>query len=79
VADDGVEGNARLTSTTGVILFILFAAIGITILSIRRLVLPVRAGDMGLADFIGGHRLRGAPTRQGLMATVLAWYSPSRC
>ena len=172
MADDGVEGNARLTSTTGIILFILFAAIGITILSIRRLVLPhvfigfllippvalklgstgyrflryyvrdpryraagppilelrllapvvvistvvvfwsgvalwvagnppgwlgrpwlawhklsfivwifatgihvlaylVRAGDLGLADFIRGHRLRGALTRQGIVAAGL--------
>jgi len=172
VAADGVEGNARLTSTTGIILFLLFAAIGITILSIRRLVLPhvfigfllippvalklgstgyrflryylrdpryrvagppilelrllapvvvistivvfwsgvalwvagndsgwlgrswltwhklafivwifatgihilaylVRAGDLGLADLIGGHRLRGALTRQGLVVAAV--------
>jgi hypothetical protein len=172
VADGGVEGNARLTSTTGIILFILFAAIGITLLSIRRLVLPhvfigfllippvalklgstgyrflryylgdtryqvagppvielrllapvvvvstvvvfwsgvtlwvggdslgwlgrswlswhklsfifwifatgihvlayiVKAGELGLADFIDGHRVRGALTRQGLLAAGL--------
>jgi len=38
--DLGVEGNARLTSSTGIVLVILLAAIGITILSIRRLFLP---------------------------------------
>lgn len=38
--DSGVVGNARLTASTGIILFLLLAAEGVTILSIRRLLLP---------------------------------------
>jgi hypothetical protein len=37
---EGVEANARLTSSAGIVLFILFAAVGITILAIRRLFFP---------------------------------------
>ena len=35
-----VEANARLTSSAGIVLFVLFAAIGVTILAIRRLFFP---------------------------------------
>jgi hypothetical protein len=37
VADPAVEGNARLTATTGVVLLVLLAAEGLTIVSIRPL------------------------------------------
>ncbi len=36
--DDGVEGNARLTSITGVALFLIIAVEGVTILQIRQLI-----------------------------------------
>lgn len=36
-ADEGVEGNARLTGTTAAVLFVLFAAEGLTVLQIRSL------------------------------------------
>lgn len=36
-ADPGVEANARLTAWTGALLFVLLAAEGVTILSVRRL------------------------------------------
>jgi hypothetical protein len=39
-ASDGVEANARLTSTTAVVLFVLLAAEGVTILRIRALLSP---------------------------------------
>ncbi|MBO0744705.1 MAG: hypothetical protein J2P43_06785, partial [Candidatus Dormibacteraeota bacterium] len=35
-----VEANSRLTAQTGVVLFVLLAAEGVTILSIRALLLP---------------------------------------
>jgi len=37
---EGVEANARLTSSAGIVLLILFAAVGVTILAIRRLFFP---------------------------------------
>ena len=39
-ASDGVEANARLTATTAVVLFVLFAAEGATILRIHALLSP---------------------------------------
>ena len=39
-ASDGVEANARLTATTAVVLFVLFAAEGVTILRIYVLLSP---------------------------------------
>jgi len=39
-AAEGVEGNARLTGATAAVLFVLFAAEGVTILSIHTLVTP---------------------------------------
>src|SRR5450759_4484295 len=38
LADAGVEGNARLTSTTGMVLLALLAIEGLTILSVRSLI-----------------------------------------
>jgi len=40
LADPGVLANARLTATTGIALFLLFAMEGVTILSLRRLIIP---------------------------------------
>lgn len=39
-AHDGVESNARLTATTGVVLLVLLAAEGVTVLSVRSLLRP---------------------------------------
>jgi hypothetical protein len=36
-AEEGVESNSRLTASTAVVLFVLFAVEGVTILSVRRL------------------------------------------
>jgi hypothetical protein len=37
-ADAGVEGNSRLTSVTGMVLFVLLAVEGVTILSVRQMI-----------------------------------------
>lgn len=86
--DDGVEGNSRLTAATAAVLFVLFAAEGVTVLQIRSLLtlhvfigmlmIPPVLLKMATTSYRFVRYYRGAPAylRKGAPPALLRFLGP---